>query len=307
MELARPRAFRRMPDREVSGQAPEHGRAGVTAPTGAGTGTTCASGARAEWITSRVRFAFSKPTRGEDDTRTLFTRFGEIGYEGLQLKAGQYVPYLGEPERFLDEWGRYDGVASALIAGGGLDDDGVAGLGEVFAFGEAVGSEMVVFCHSVPRKGLAPDDVRGFARQLSEVGKQARGRGLKLSLHNHYGQPVMRREDIEAFFDAVTGDAVGFTLDTAHLVKSGVDDIAGVIRDFSRAIDNFHLKDFADGSFRVLGEGEIDFGPVFAAIREIAYDGWISTDEESGAEVLGAMEDCFRFMTAGLGESSGNT
>ncbi len=254
-----------------------------------------------------MRFAFSKPTSGADDTRTLFTRFGGIGYDGLQLKAGQYVPYFGEPERFRDEWGRYDGVASALIAGGGLDPGGVARLCEVFAFGEAVGSEMVVFCHGVPREGLASDDIRGFARELSELGKKARGRGLKLSLHNHYGQPVMRREDIETFFDAAEGDAVGLTLDTAHLVKSGVDDIAGVIRDFSRVIDNFHLKDLAGGSFRVLGEGEIDFAPVFAAIREIAYDGWVSTDEESGAEVLGAMEHCLRFMRAGLGESSGNT
>jgi len=253
-----------------------------------------------------LRFAFSKPTRGEADTRTLFTRFGEIGYDGLQLKGGQYVPYLGEPGRFRDEWGRYDGVASALIAGGGLDDDGIARLREVFAFGKAVGSEMIVFCHGAPRQRLAPDDIRGFARQLSELGKEARGRGLKLSLHNHCGQPVMRREDIEVFFDAVEGDAVGLTVDTAHLEKSGVDDIAGVIRDFSRAIDNFHLKDFAGGSFRVLGEGGIDFAPVFAAIKEIAYDGWVSTDEESGAELLGAMEHCLRFMTAGLGEPSGN-
>ncbi|MHC4202240.1 MAG: sugar phosphate isomerase/epimerase family protein [Planctomycetota bacterium] len=248
-----------------------------------------------------MRFAFSKPTRGEDDTRTLFTRFGGIGYDGLQLKAGQYVPYLNEPGRFRDEWGRHDGVASALIAGGGLDPGGVARLREVFAFGEAVGSEMVVFCHGTPREGLTPDDIRGFARELSELGKEARGRDLKLSLHNHYGQPVMRREDIEVFFDAVEGGAVGLTLDTAHLVKSGVDDVAGVIRDFGRVIDNFHLKDLAGGSFRVLGDGGIDFAPVFAAIREIAYDGWVSTDEESGAELLGAMEHCLRFMTVGLG------
>jgi len=254
-----------------------------------------------------MKFAFSKPTGGADDTRTLFTRFGEIGYDGLQLKGGQYAPYLGEPERFRDEWGRYDGVASALIAGGGLDPGGVARLREAFAFGEAVGSEMIVFCHGVSRERLTPDDIRGFARQLSDLGKEARGRGLKLSLHNHCGQPVMRREDIEVFFDAVGGDAVGLTLDTAHLVKSGVDDIAGVIRDFSRVIDNFHLKDFADGSFRVLGEGGIDFAPIFAAIKEIAYDGWVSTDEESGAELLGAMEHCLRFMGAGVGESSGNT
>ena len=68
-------------------------------------------------------------------------------------------------------------------------------------------------------------------------------------------------------------------------------------------IDNFHLKDFADGEFRVLGTASIDFDPIFAAIRDIDYDGWISTDEESGADLLEAMEHCLHFMKDGLGVS----
>lgn len=94
---------------------------------------------------------------------------------------------------------------------------------------------------------------------------------------------------------------VGLTVDTAHLVKSGVSDIAGLIRDLRDVIDNFHLKDFADGCFRVLGTGDIDFGPVFAAILETGYDGWLSADEESGADVVEAMRQCYRFMTGRLG------
>ena len=250
-----------------------------------------------------MKLAFSKPTRGQDDTRLLFTRFGEVGYDGLQLKAGQYRPYLGQPGCFLDAWSGCPGAASARIAGGRLDQDGVARLREVFAFGEAVGSEIIIFCHGVPREGLRVDDVRGFARKLSELGKEARDLGLALSLHHHYNQPVMRREDIKVFFGAVTDDAVGLTVDTAHLVKSGVGDVAGIVHEFRGVIDNFHLKDYAGGEFRVLGEGRIDFAPVFSAIREIGYGGWISTDEESGAEVLQAMKDCFRFVTAGLGIS----
>ncbi|MHC5054517.1 MAG: sugar phosphate isomerase/epimerase family protein [Planctomycetota bacterium] len=158
----------------------------------------------------------------------------------------------------------------------------------------------MIFCHGAPREGLTPDVRRGHARRLSELGHEAQGAGLRLSLHNHFGQPVMTREDIEVFFDAAA-NAIGLTLDTAHLVKSGVEDVAGVIRDFSNAIDNFHLKDLAGGEFRVLGEGEIDFAPVFAAIREIGYDGWVSTDEESGADTVRAMETCVRFMREGLG------
>ena len=74
---------------------------------------------------------------------------------------------------------------------------------------------------------------------------------------------------------------VGLTIDTAHLVKSGINDIN-------------------DGEFRVLGNGQIDFAPVFAAVREIGYDGWMSADEESGADVIPAMGQCFQFLSEGI-------
>jgi sugar phosphate isomerase/epimerase len=95
------------------------------------------------------------------------------------------------------------------------------------------------------------------------------------------------------------------TVDTAHLVKSGVEDVAGLIRDMAPVIDNFHMKDFADGEFKVLGQGRIDFAPIFAAVRQIGYSGVVSTDEESGAELKGAMLSCVRFMRDGLAQAKG--
>jgi len=246
------------------------------------------------------KLAFSKPSQGEEEARLLFTRFRGVGYDGLQLKAGQYLPYLGDPGRFIGNWGGFQGSASALIWWGKLDGDGTAALRRVFTFAEAVGSEIIVFCHDAAREELTDDDIRRFARRVSELCKEARDRGLRLSLHNHYGQPVMHRRDFDLFFGAVEDAAVGLTIDTAHLAKSGVEDIGEVIRAFPAVIDNFHLKDFADGGFKVLGTGRIDFEPVFESIREIGYSGWVSADEESGADMLQAMEQCYRFMRAGL-------
>jgi inosose dehydratase len=247
------------------------------------------------------QFAFSKPTSSEEDTNLLFSRFREIGYDGLQLKGKQYMPYVDDPLRFLDEWHVFPGAASALIAGGKLDEAGLARIRKAMAFGRMAGTEIIVLCHGVAREGLSADDIRGFARDISELGKEFRDNGIRLSLHNHFNQPVMHREDIAVFFDAVDDEAVGLTVDTAHLVKSGVDDVAGVIREFGNVIDNFHLKDIDDGRFKELGTGSIDFTPIFAAIRDIGYDGWISTDEESDADLIGAMEGSLRFMKDGLG------
>ena len=247
-----------------------------------------------------MKLAFSKPTRTDGERELLFRSFGPVGYDGLQLKAGQYQGYINDPDRFVDEWGPYAGVASALITGGNLDAQSNEALRQVFRFAGAVGSDLVILCLGIPREGLSREQIVGFARQTSQLGAEAQDVGVKLSVHNHYGCPVMTRRDMEVFFDAADAAIVGLTLDTAHLVKSGEEDLAGIIHDFAGAIDNFHLKDFAAGEWQVLGRGHIDFEPVFAAIGASGYDGWVSCDEESGSGLLPAMEECYRFMRAGL-------
>ncbi|MCB0114840.1 MAG: TIM barrel protein [Caldilineaceae bacterium] len=243
-----------------------------------------------------MKIAFSRPTADRSEQGELIENYSRIGYQGLQLKAGQYMPYVDTPQQFCDEWGAHAGVAAGLIFGGGLDDEGIARLRKLFAFGGAVGAERVIFCHGLPRAQVDNEDIKRFAQTLTELGKEAQQAGVALSLHHHYNQPVMHREDIALFFDTADPSAVGLTIDTAHLVKSGIDDVAGVIREFGAVIDNFHLKDFADGEWRVLGHGGIDFTPVFAAIHDIGYTGWLCADEESGGDIIGGMQECLSFI-----------
>lgn len=251
-----------------------------------------------------MKLAFSQAIGEENGIRTLFTEFRKIGYDGLQLKGNQYAKYLEEPQRFIDDWGA-KGAASALITGGTLDAENRQKLTQIFKFGQAVGTELLIFCHGVSRKNLTDGDIRGFGKVLSEVGKQARQYGIKLSLHHHFDNPVMHRKDFDVFFDSVEDKMVGLTVDTAHLAKSGVEDIAELIQSFAHVIDNFHLKDLLNGEFKMLGRGQINFAPVFAAIRKIGYDGWCSADEESGADVLDAMRTCHSFMVKGLSDAAG--
>lgn len=252
-----------------------------------------------------MRLAFSAPDRGPDERSGLLHGYRSAGFEGLQLKRRQYEDYLDDPARFLAEWGGYPGVASGLITGGDLGEGSIADLRRAVRFAAAVGSERIVYCHGVPRANVTEDDIRHFSSLLSELGDEARGHGVQLSLHHHYDQPVMYRPDIDLFFAGISDRQVTLTVDTAHLVKSGVTDVVGVIRDFAPFIDNFHVKDIANGGFVPLGEGGIDFGPIFAAIREIGYDGWLCADEESGAAIGEAMGASHRFFTASLSAVSG--
>jgi len=243
-----------------------------------------------------VKIAFSKPTSGQDEQRLLFDRFRSAGYDGLQLKGSQYGAYLDRPAAFLSEWADDPASTSALIAGGALDTDGLARIRSTISFARAVGSERIVFCHGLSRAGLSDSDIAGFARTLSEVGREAADQGVALSLHHHYDNPVMHRRDFDVFFDAADQDAVHLTIDTAHLAKSGVDDITGLVVDFASVIDNFHLKDFADGAFRLLGQGSIDLEKLFVTLHGIGYDGWLCVDEETSADLLEAMDISMEYL-----------
>jgi sugar phosphate isomerase/epimerase len=247
-----------------------------------------------------MKLAFSRPTAGDAEQRLLFSSFRSAGFDGLQLKSGQYQRYLDDPERFRRDWGSDDNSVSALITGGTLDDAGIAALRRVMAFAHSVAAERVVFCHGVHRSGLSRADIHSFGQILAELGEEARDSGVRLSLHHHYDQPVTHRADFDVFFSAVGTRPVGLTLDTAHLVKSGVQDIPALIRDFRDTIDNVHFKDYADGEFRVLGEGRIDFDPIFQVLREVGYDGWLCADEESGSDLRARMQACCDFMLSRL-------
>lgn len=239
-----------------------------------------------------MKLAFSKPTGTAEETWEMFTTFRERGFDGLQLKPGQYSPYFGQPEKFIEDWGAYPGSSQGMIAWCALDDEGQALLRKTIDLGSKIGTHVVVYCHNAPHDGITPDDLRKYAKQISEFGREAMDKGVRLSLHNHYNLPVMFPEDTEIFFDAVEDNAVGLTVDTAHLVKSGVRDVADYIRQFAGVIDNFHMKDIINGKFAVLGTGEIDFEGVFAAVKEIGYDDWVSADEESGASMREALIGC---------------
>ena len=61
-----------------------------------------------------MRLAFSKPTRSEEDTETLLSSFRPVGFDGLQLKSGQYAEYLDDPAQFKEDHAEWPGAAAGL-------------------------------------------------------------------------------------------------------------------------------------------------------------------------------------------------
>jgi sugar phosphate isomerase/epimerase len=244
--------------------------------------------------------AFSKPTRGAEQQRLLFDSYPEFGFAGLQLKGNQYGDYLEDPERFQADWGTEPGHVSSLITMSPLDAEGKQRLRAIIGFASAVGSQRVVLCHDVPREGLDDSDLIRFAGELSDLAEEAAGQDVVLSLHHHTGEPVMHRRDFEVFFGAVRDNTLRLTVDTGHLLKSGVTDISALLTDFAAVIDNIHLKDYEDGEFRLLGQGSVELTSVLDTIAKLDPGTTLCVDEESRAEVLEGLEVSRDYLTQHL-------
>ena len=118
----------------------------------------------------------------------------------------------------------------------------------------------------------------------NRLGEYAKGKGVTVCFHPHFGTCVFSQSDIDYFAAHTKPEYVSFCLDTAHTTLAGINP-AALIRQYGDRIAFMHLKDVdtyalskAEGrekmaSFRALGHGTVDFPAVKAALEEAGYDG----------------------------------
>ena len=133
---------------------------------------------------------------------------------------------------------------------------------------------------------------------LHQLGRIANEGGMRLCYHPHMGTGVMIERDVDRLMQTTDPRLVHLLLDTGHLKFAGADPLA-VARRYKERIAHVHLKDlrpgmaelverdglsFKDaieiGVFTVPGGGIIDFKPIFSALAEADYEGWLIVEAE---------------------------
>ncbi len=142
-------------------------------------------------------------------------------------------------------------------------------------------------------------DETGWAtllRNLDRLTELAAGRGIRASLHPHVGTMVEREDEVRR---VVEGSTVPLCLDTGHLLIGGTDPVRLATEQAAR-INHVHVKDvrldlvrqvqsgelsYTDavrqGIYTPLGEGDVDFAAIVAALDAVGFDGWYVLEQDT--------------------------
>jgi sugar phosphate isomerase/epimerase len=118
-----------------------------------------------------------------------------------------------------------------------------------------------------------------FIAGLAEVVPDVRRLGVKILVEPEPELLIENAAQFAEFLPRADTSVIGLNCDIGHFYCAG-DEPAEVIRRFANVIGHVHIEDIRDRvhNHLICGHGDIDFAPIFAALREINYQGFVSVE-----------------------------
>ncbi len=115
---------------------------------------------------------------------------------------------------------------------------------------------------------------------VARLAKRCRDAGLRLVYHNHVAEFAARGAEIEALLKRTDPQTVFLLLDIGHAFRGGADVVAFFTKHHAR-IDAMHLRDIRDKKQVPIGQGELDYAGLAAAVGKTGWPGWLTVEEEN--------------------------
>lgn len=131
---------------------------------------------------------------------------------------------------------------------------------------------------------------------LDRLTELAASRGVKATLHPHVGTMVEKKDEV---LRVLEGSKIPLCLDTGHLLIGGTDPVE-LVRAYAGRVNHVHAKDvrvdlagrvqagelsYTDavraGIYTPLGEGDVDFAAIVAALDAVGFDGWYVLEQDT--------------------------
>ena len=149
---------------------------------------------------------------------------------------------------------------------------------------------------------LSGDEMKAYARRMTEFGEWCAGQGMPLSYHHHMAAVVETEQELDSFMNH-SGPGIPLLFDAGHMAFAG-GDVLRVIDKHHKRISHVHTKDvrmdvinkldrtkesFLDavvkGAFTVPGDGSLDFEAIVKKLAAYGYQGWFVVEAEQDPRV----------------------
>jgi sugar phosphate isomerase/epimerase len=142
------------------------------------------------------------------------------------------------------------------------------------------------------------DQYRKLAAELNAFGTRSRDAGLGFAYHNHdFEFAVLEGQyALDILREGTEPDAVKFEFDVYWAAYAGVEP-AAFVRHLGSRCDLLHLKDMtkdAERTFAEVGEGQIDFQPIFAAAQKAGVDFYVVEQDRGRRPMLESVAISFK-------------
>jgi len=207
------------------------------------------------------------------------TDIAAAGYQGTEVFDGNLAAYADRPD-VLQETLAASGVELVSVYTGAnfiyadVLPDEMHRIRTACELASTFGAGRLVVGGGARRAaGTTAEDYDRLGKALDSVVDLAAEHGLEASYHPHLSTIVESPDELDRIMERTR---IAFCPDTAHLAAGGGDP-AAQIRQYGDRVRHVHLKDVAleTGTFLPLGQGDLDFRDILAAVREAGYDSWL--------------------------------
>ena len=262
------------------------------------------------------------------------TKTSEIGYEGIEIRSISHLPEDTSTDRVreLARMIRDEGLepVNLYINFGGYSTMSDSECGQrldvvkrYLEMAAGLGCTLIKDGPGGPSPRNAVDEHwERSVYWMSKVADEAEQYRINIALEIHHGNLLEDTDSALKYLNLIHRENVGVLFDPGNMNIVSAPFGPDVIRKLGHHILHVHVKDSAkSGSAddpnrsegggllfwnRLLGEGEVDHGPVFRALKEIGYSGFLSTEcQVTGMDAAAVAEHEYRKMREILEEVTG--